>query len=448
MDLENRSVGVLGLGVTGKAIVEFLLSKNAKVYVFDSKFNSDAALKLQERGVIVASDTPNAAILDILIVSPGVSDDHELVVEQRRLGALIYGEIDFAQELLSSCPWVRFYGITGTNGKTTVTSMVHHILKSCGKNSLALGNIGEPLISNVTQILQNESPLDIVLELSSYQVDTLKAPFLSSAVILNITPDHLDRYKTMDRYADSKLALADHVIGPQKCWIDEASYFSYAKRKGFDKFYRYGFSPEAELSSDGFQVFYKQKVEFILPLNYRGCFGHDLLNMMAAYILCKDAGLTEQLFLDGLKTFKKPPHRIEYVDEVGGVRFINDSKGTNIDAVIKALESTSGPVHLIAGGVDKGHSYKEWERYLNEKIVSLHLIGEAANLIEKELGGKVDLKIYCSLEQAVNGAFRAAKRGEAVLLSPGCASYDQFKDYKHRGEVFKNSVIRLKLESV
>lgn len=456
MLIKGMSIGILGMGVTGVAVMHFAVSKKAQVHIFDAKFNKGHQHRSLENydfeGVHVHGDDAFDAPIDILVVSPGIAMTHPFILRMQLKGIEIIGEIEFAARQLQGHHLVEFYGITGTNGKTTVTLMVEFILRNQGKNCLALGNIGKPLVSYIDHFLSSKEPLYVALELSSYQIDTFQHPFLSSAVILNITPDHLDRYLTMERYAASKLALKKRLKSGKKCWIEEECYQEYAITDTQPGYLRYGFSPNADLWTDGFQVFYQQKVEFILPEEYRGKFGHDLQNMMAAYTICKEAGLEAEKFLEGLKGFKKPPHRIEFVDEIKGVRFINDSKGTNIDAVIKALQTTPGRVHLIAGGVDKGHSYSAWAQFFEDKIVSLHLIGQAAQLIQNELGGLAPTTLYSSLEGAVKGAFLMAKKGETVLLSPGCSSYDQFKDYVHRGDVFKNSVNQLqsaiKLERV
>jgi UDP-N-acetylmuramoylalanine--D-glutamate ligase len=403
---------IIGLGVSGKAVAVFLLSLGKEVIGVDRNPSAVSA----EVSFPVFSDDVSFDFSEIeqVIVSPGISRDHPLYKEALRLGIEVIGELEFALRNMKG----RFIGVTGTNGKTTVTLLIEHQLRSCGILAQALGNIGIPLISHC---LSSKLEEIFVIELSSYQLETMSTPVFESGVILNITPDHLDRYNSIHEYALAKCRL-------QLC----------LKPGGF--FYVNG----DVLSQYGDFLDKRNVTRYDLLENFeKGLSKIDLANAAAAWAIVKEYGVTFDQFVQALKTFKKPPHRIEFVAEIDGVSYYDDSKGTNVDAVLSAVDALHGNIVLIAGGVDKGFSYTGWKTGFCNKVKKIIVIGQAADKMMKELSDDFEMKKVDSLCSAVKEAALSAKEGEIVLLSPGCSSFDMFISYAHRGKEFKRHVYDL-----
>ncbi len=330
------------------------------------------------------------------------------------------GEIELAAQQLKEKE-KTIIGITGSNGKTSTTLFATHLLQSCGHSALAVGNVGTPLISVVDTAAQI-----LVVELSSFQLEDLHTPFLDMGVILNITPNHLDRYDSFQEYVEAKFRM-------QLCLKEGAKF--YLAEKTVNEFENF------------IEPFWKEKVETIFPLGYRDgkswISTHEFENICVAFTLCQRFGIGEEDLWKAVATFAKPPHRLEFVGQIQGVSFINDSKATSVDALRKAVEAVAMPVVLIAGGVDKGGTFKELVSLFREKVKKIFAIGEAADRIQKELASAVEVEKSPCLEEAVRGAYQMAKRGEAILLSPACSSFDQFENYERRGEAFKEIVEKL-----
>ena len=397
-----RWVLVLGLGLSGKAAAEFLLSRGECVIGVDDRENSSENFSdLMAKGMkfLVSYEEIDWSQVKMLVVSPGVSPSHPLYQRALERGVEIIGEAELAFRHLTQ----RAIAITGTNGKTTVTLLTEHILKSAGLQAKALGNVGNPL----TLYLVNPEPNAIlVVELSSYQLETMSASVFDAAVVLNITPDHLDRYGSMEAYAQAKC----HLQNLMKQGSKGAFFVSEQVRGAF-----------GHLLKPGFAVYtsFRERIETILPLEYRELGEHEIENAMAAWALCSPFGVTDEQFCQGIKTFKKPRHRIEFVADVDGVHFFDDSKGTNIDAVIHAVKAMKGPVILIAGGVDKGASYLPWKEVFADRVKRIIAIGEAAPKIYGELNPFFEMEIVDSLSTAVERSFCDAVKGDYILLSRG-----------------------------
>lgn len=402
---------VIGLGVTGKAAAAFLLRKGFSVIGVDKK-----EIQLQDfpelKGLEIGSESDLNLLDDVaqVILSPGIPSHHPLVVKAHQNKIEVIGEIELAFRNMHR-PMI---GITGTNGKTTVTALVHHVLTSCGLKASALGNIGKPLITEV-----DEEGI-AVIELSSYQLETIHTPKLLAAVILNITPDHLDRYKTLDVYAGAKYLIQGALLPNGKFYVEAdtgRAFESFATRS---------------------QILYSwQNAPLPLPGLLAKKRNHDAENLIAAYLLTRVFGIAEEDFLKAAESFQKAPHRIEFVRELAGVRYWNDSKGTNIDATLKAVEVMEGPVILIAGGVDKGSPYSPWTVPFKGIVKHVICIGEAAGKIKTELENHYPVTLAENLAEALEQALIFQKRGDNILLSPGCSSYDMFRDYGDRGDQFK-----------
>lgn len=439
IQVKDKKILVIGLGASGLAAARFLIDSQAHVFAVDKNkalFDSEAVAGLRKKGlhVLLESDPFDIRFFDLCIVSPGVPQTQPHFAAACHSGIEVIGEIELACRFLKN-PCI---GITGTNGKTTVTLLITHVLNHAGKKARALGNVGTPLIQ---EVMESSNPDEIfVIELSSFQLETMSAKVLDHAAILNITPDHLDRYASMEAYAQAKIRIADCLKKDGRLYVENACYEQYMacfEDKVVDV---YGYQPLCAIYTDLQKIFTKEKFEYILPPEYRGRRNHDIENMMAALALCMKFGVGIEQFFEGVKSFKKPSHRIEFVRKIHEVAYYDDSKGTNVDAVMRAVNSIDGRLILIAGGVDKGSSYMPWLDVFDGKVKLICAIGQAAEKIKRELSSKVPVEIFKSLDDAVKHAASLANSGESVLLSPGCSSFDMFRDYAHRGDEFKKIV--------
>lgn len=431
---------IVGLGVSGRAAAHLLLSQGVEVHGTDcdeSVLNGSAEVEcLVQRGLKIRKQVTADTITSYgcLVVSPGIFPSHPLLLEARKRDIPVIGEIELGCRYATS----PLYGITGTNGKTTVTLLVAHMLNQGGKRARSLGNVGIPLTRELGQLTPDEQ---IILELSSYQIETLHSRCLSAGLILNITPDHLDRYESLEGYAQAKYQLERALKEDAFLYINESAWQQYGylchRASGVRL---YGYSPHSFIYTDLHALYREGKRVCLLPLSLRHRRSHDLENFMAAYALCAEQDLCIESCLSAFESFCKPPHRIEYILEADGIRYYDDSKGTNIDAVIRAVESVEGPLILIAGGVDKGFPYTAWIEPFSNKVKCVCAIGGAAATIKQQIDSHVPVTCYPSLEAAVEGAISVAKIGDAILLSPGCASFDMFRDYVHRGEEFQRLI--------
>lgn len=395
---------VLGMGVSGKAAAKLLLHLGYEVFGIDSRAVAvDGITMVKEAGDIVPHPV-------LAVMSPGVpptNPDYQFLIN---MGIELIGEAELGCRHLRS----KAVAITGTNGKTTVTALVTHVLNSLGIAAEAIGNFGLPICEFVMQP-DHEKKIAIV-ELSSYQLETLTSKVFIAGALLNITPDHLDRYPSLEGYAQAKWNIERCLHPNAPLFIDEETYKTWAPVLG------------------------KLHATFFTGKN------HLEKNFIAAELLCRSLGVKKEDFKRHAATFKHLPHRIELVETIDGVQWINDSKGTNIDAAIQAVKICSGPIVLIAGGVDKGSSYLPWVQGFEGKVIHICAIGQAASIIYRELHGILPVSIYNTMAAAVAGARELAIEGGTVLLSPGCSSFDMFRDYPHRGEVFKELVRELKLK--
>ena len=399
----NQDVLVLGMGLSGRSAARLLVEQGYCVLGIDDR----AATLTACCPIVPTLSMEELASFSFMIVSPGIAPSHPLYVAARQADLPIIGEVEWALRHLRH----RAVGVTGTNGKTTVASLTAHALQSGGRPARAVGNIGIPLSEAVLDIPEDEV---LIIELSSWQLETAQTPALEAGIVLNITPDHLDRHLTMAQYAKAKLRLADCLKASGSFYVDAAtaSQFSYLLPSHTQ----------------------------ILPTHTSG-FEH--FNQMASWTLCRKIGLSKEEFDASLHTFQKPPHRMEMVASINGVRYYNDSKGTNIDAVIQAVISREEPCIVIAGGVDKGLAFSAWREIFKSRVRQVYAIGQTAEKIYNELHEVVPVCQCGSLEVAVRKAHHLAQPGESVLLSPGCSSFDQFTNYQHRGEVFRELVYTL-----
>jgi len=411
----KQKIVILGFGVSGKSVCRYFQQRGIEPLVMDR--NPDLAL----------STSIDFQEVECVVVSPGVPLDDPWVLAAKEAKVAITSEIELALRELAQKK-VKVIGVTGSNGKTTTTLMIAHLLQHAGKRVRCYGNIGTPLL----EVLHEKKMADyLVVELSSFQLDLLPPmKSLDAAVLLNISPDHLDHHKSMHAYSGAKCKIATLLKEEAKLYLSDDvvnRFFSNAKEEiiFFEKV--------------------EEKVALISSLGYReGRFLHgDLQNWKAAIAVCSFLNLKDDTLRHALQTFQKPPHRFEFVCSRQGVYYINDSKATTAHAVISALESMQEKVILIAGGLDKGVDFRVWRPFFKQKVEKVFVIGAAADKIAQSVGQSTEVVEAHTLRQAVHLAASCAKAGQTVLLSPGCASFDQFKNYQTRGEHFRELVTSL-----
>ncbi len=445
MNVNEHTFLVVGTGISGIAATELLLKKGAKVYLYDGNTSLDVDKIFEAhqeiRNVEILLGEVPAEVMDqitIAVLSPGVPTDSPLVNSLVERGILIWGEI----ELAYVCGKGEVVAITGTNGKTTTTSLVGHIAKLYFDHVSVVGNIGIPYTA-VAADLDDDSI--VVAEVSSFQLETIQSFAPKVSAILNITPDHLNRHHTMANYIKAKEAVtrnqseADVVVLNYEddvlrkfgaSCIPHVIFFS-SKRD----------LEEGLFLKDGVIVWKTNGLsEDILAVDELKILGtHNYENAMAAIAMCASIGVPMETIREGLCTFTAVEHRIEYVCTKSGIDFYNDSKGTNPDAAIKGIQAMNRRTVLIGGGYDKESTYDEWILSFDGKVKKLLLLGETKEKIAAccDAHGFCDYTFVDSLEEAVTLAYEIAEDGEAILLSPACASWDMFKNYEQRGDLFK-----------
>ncbi|HET7752020.1 MAG TPA: UDP-N-acetylmuramoyl-L-alanine--D-glutamate ligase [Terriglobales bacterium] len=445
MNLKNQRVLVVGLGKSGVASALFLKARGARVTVSDTKSQDELRgeiPKLLDAGITVETGGHGERTFrgqDLIVVSPGVPVDAPQLAQAREQGVPVIGEIELAARFLKG----RIVAITGSNGKTTTTALTGEVISLGGWESLVGGNIGTPAISLVEESTDDSY---VVLEVSSFQLETIQSfhPFI--AMVLNITPDHLDRHSTFEAYVDAKARIFENQTGEDFAVLnaDDTTCVGLASRT---KARTILFSRKKEVGAGAWirngQIVYsgegqEQQIMPVSEIKLKGA--HNLENVLAA--VC--AGMLTQTepsrIRRAVQDFKAVEHRLEYVATVRGVEFYNDSKATNVDATIKALESFPANIHLILGGTDKGSDYTVLQPLLKERARRVYTIGAAAEKIESHLGRIVEVVRAGTLDAAVKRAAASAESGDVVLLAPACASFDQFENYEHRGRVFKQTV--------
>ncbi len=451
MDLKNKRVLVVGLARTGVATALFCAARGAKVTATESRNETDigdAVAQLRGVGVTLelgGHQEQTFVQQDLIVPSPGVSADFPLLQLARAKGVRVWSEIELAYRFLQG----RLIGITGSNGKTTTTSLVEHILRTAHFETILAGNIGTPLISCVNDMTATTIT---VAELSSFQLEVIEEFRPNISVFLNLTPDHLDRHGSMDSYAAAKARIFENQTEQDAAVVnaDDAATLPYAPKRTPV----YWFSRKREVKQGtivlGEQIVLRNggKDEQVMRRSEIPLVGeHNLENVLAAVTATRLAGAKPAAIAQGVKSFAGVEHRLEFVAEMGGVRYYNDSKATNVDATLKALDAFPGRVLIILGGKDKGSDYRPLQQPLHQKATLALLIGAAGEKIEKQIAGSVAIERAGTLAHAVEFASRAARSGDVVLLAPACASFDQFENYEHRGRVFKQLVMRLREQS-
>ncbi len=465
MNIKNKKVLVMGLQRSGMGAALLLERLGASVTVTDMKSldelrlnQEDSLLKLlgKERIKIKAGGHNERDFLDadLIVISPGVRTDMPLLEKARQRGIEVIGELELAYRVARAglTPVRRdipFYAITGTNGKSTVTTLLGLMLKEQGIKVSVSGNIGKALTMDIFEIIEGMSsiPDAFVVEVSSFQLETIKDFRPSIATILNITPDHLDRYSSMEQYREAKALIGLNMKKGDFLVLngDDEEVMRLSDRFSCDVVYfsRRGPVKGACVDHGGIRLEFKDKHLIINLQGMRIKGVHNIENAMAASLMAFIAGAQAGAIEKTLTEFRGLEHRTEFVEEIDGVNYINDSKGTNIGALMKSLEGFYNVI-LIAGGRDKKGDFTVLRPLVKERVKALILIGEAREKIMKSLGDLVPTLIASDMKDAVYRARSVASPGDTVLLSPGCASFDMFRDFEDRGRVFKDIVRGLK----
>jgi UDP-N-acetylmuramoylalanine--D-glutamate ligase len=445
--LEGKHVLVIGLARTGVATALFCAAAGSNVTATDVRSAQElgeAIRTFEPARVRLALGEPPERLLEgqeLVIPSPGVPADAPVVRLARARGIAVWSEIELAARFLRG----RLVGITGSNGKTTTTALVEHILRGGGLPTVLAGNIGTPLIARVGETTDRTFT---VAELSSFQLELIASFRPDIAVFLNLTPDHLDRHQTLAAYGAAKARIFENQTGEDFAVLnadDPASAALVPSKPQVHWFSRKTTVERGAFVKEGKVVVRPAgREEEVLDVQEVPLLGaHNLENVLAAAIATRLAGASARQIGEGIRSFAGVEHRIEFVSEVRGVRYYNDSKATNVDAASKALDSFPGRIMVILGGKDKDSDYRPLRGPLREKAVLALLIGAAAEKIAGQIEGSVPIERAGTLEKAVERAAEAAGPGDIVLLAPACASFDQFQNYEHRGRVFKDLVRRL-----
>jgi len=444
---------VLGLGESGLAMAQWLARRGARVRVADTRAAPPAAAELARTtpaAVLVRGPFADALLQDVtlLAISPGVPQSEAVVREARRRGIAISGEIELFARALRDLGWrerCKLIAITGTNGKTTVTSLVGAMARAAGANTAVAGNISPSALSELMRRIDlDDAPQLWVLELSSFQLETVESLAADAATVLNVSDDHLDRYDGLDDYAAAKARIFCGD-GVQVLNRDDARVMAMAVRGR--RLVTFGLDQPPSQDDFGLmehagEYWLAQGAEPILlrydlPLAGR----HNAANALAALALCRAVNLPMAKSATGLASFRGLSHRVEKVADIGGVTFYDDSKGTNVGATVAALQGLGCKLALIVGGEGKGQDFTPLRAAVDRHARAVVLIGRDAALIEDALRGATPPIHYASdMDEAVRKAFAAAQPGDAVLLSPACASFDMFRNYAHRAEVFVAAV--------
>jgi UDP-N-acetylmuramoylalanine--D-glutamate ligase len=449
LELTNKKVLVIGLGKTGIATVRFAAARGAVVTVTDEKPQTElqeslgALAGLSLRIFTGGADPGSVDGMDLIVPSPGVPPFNPILREAGKRGIPVVSEIELAWRFLR----VPVLAITGTNGKTTVTTLIGHILAKAGKRVFIGGNIGNPLIDYVGGPQNDEWA---VIEMSSFQLQRIETFRAQVAVLLNVAPDHLDYHADYAEYRWAKERIfANQQAGDLAVLnADEAESAGLAERiKARVAFFSTKAAPAEGMSLEGDRMVYRaggREIETYPRSMIRIPGRHNVENVMAAVMAARYAGCTPGTIVEAVASFTGLSHRIEFAGEKGGIAFYNDSKGTNVSAVVRALEAFEAPVILLMGGRDKKGDFETLEPLIRRHVKEMILFGEARDRIGSVLGGIVKTQKTLTMREAVEAAWEHALPGDVVLLSPGCASFDEFRNYPHRGEVFKEAVSRLK----
>ena len=450
MELKGKKVLLVGLAKTGISTIKCLAKYGADITVNDIKTEDQLEEIIAEikdiDGIkyILGHHPENISDIDMVVVSPGVPLDLPFIKKVIEENKELIGEVELAYQLAKK-PY--FVGITGTNGKTTTTSLTGEIFEKAGKETYVVGNIGNPVIDAVQAANEGAS---FVTELSSFQLESIKDFRPSVSAVLNITEDHMNRHHTMENYIDAKARVFMNQDKNDFCVLNYDDELTRALAEKcnanvvfFSRLEKLEKGIYVENGDIIIDIDEKINLMKVNDLSLPG--GHNLENCMAAAAMAYVSGIDIEVIREVLKTFKAVEHRLEFVKEVEGVKYVNDSKGTNPDSTIKAVQAYENPIILIAGGYDKGSTYDELLEIAKKNVKTLVLLGQTADKIEEAARriGFTDIHRVEDMKEAVKTCHDIAKEGDIVLLSPACASWGMYKNFEVRGKDFKDNVNNL-----
>ena len=445
MDLAGKRVLVVGSGISGIAAAELLKKKQVEIILFDGNKALDIEALKEKAPVftdveIILGELAEEVMerIDLVVLSPGVPTDLPMVNALRDRQIPIWGEIELAYFFGKG----RVVAITGTNGKTTTTALTGEIMANYFSDVKVVGNIGIPYTSVVTDMTEDTVT---VAEISSFQLETTHEFAPEVSAILNITPDHLNRHHTMECYIEAKESITKKQSADNVCVLNYEDEVLRAFGEQLHTrvlFFSSRRKLEKGLYFENNKIYYanEQETQLVIDVDELNILGlHNYENVMAAVGMALSMGVPMPKIVEVLKRFQAVEHRIEYVTEKRGVKFYNDSKGTNPDAAIKGIQAMNRPTYLIGGGYDKDSEYDEWIERFDGKVKKLVLIGQTREKIAEcaKAHGFTAIEMCDSLEEAIDVCYEHAVSGEAVLLSPACASWGMFKNYEERGDIFK-----------
>lgn len=446
--MKQQKWTIAGLGSTGLSVLDYCLAQGIDTIAYDRQITAERLQALQTRYPQTEWMIGDEAVLaqalaksHTLVLSPGISRRLNVIEDFERQGGRVTGDVGILSDLLREKN-SKIIAITGSNGKTTVTSLVGHLCTSAGLDAVVAGNIGTPVLQTWLE-RQKQLPDVWVLELSSFQLETTENLAATAAVCLNISEDHLDRYNNLLDYAHSKDAIFNGV-GVQV--INQDDVFCCAMKRENSTILTFSLNDgNADYSFQSQTGALLANQETFLTQDAISLQGkHNIANVLAAMALCEAVGIERELLVQHIVTFKGLPHRVEKVGEKNGIVFIDDSKGTNVGATEAAIAGLDAPIVLIAGGQGKGQDFSPLRAALKNKVRGIFLIGEDAPQLAQDLQGCGVKPEFCiDLPEAVERAYATAQRGDIVLLSPACASFDMFRGYAHRAEVFIEAFHRL-----
>jgi UDP-N-acetylmuramoylalanine--D-glutamate ligase len=436
MPYEDQNIAVLGAGLSGTAAALLLKTEGARITVLDSaeeknllKSTIDNLRKAGIRVICGQAADEDSSTYQMAILSPGIDPASRLARNFAGRKIDLIGELELGWRFCET----PLIAVTGTNGKTTTTELLAQMLNACGQRTIPCGNIGKPL----SEVARERKPFDVLtVEVSSFQLETIQTFRPAISLWLNFAPDHLDRYRSVAYYREAKLRIFENQTEQDVAVVNAAEALPKVRPQQIT-FSAY--SDQADFRLSNGTILYKNQVVLRLSdTKLRGL--HNIENLMATLAAGVARGLSFVEMVPALRNYEPRPHRCEFVREVGGVEYVNDSKATNLDAVEKALRAQTKPVVLIAGGKDKGFTFDPLRSLVQEKARSTILIGEIAERIRRSWSGAVNSEIANSLADAVERARTMAKPGDVVLFSPGTSSFDMFKSYADRGDQFRTLV--------
>jgi UDP-N-acetylmuramoylalanine--D-glutamate ligase len=448
IDLRNKKVSIVGAGKSGLSSAEIIKALGGIPFISDNAELKDNTVgdRLSTLGVKSEFGGHSESVFnsDLMIVSPGVPANADVIIRAKSRGITVWPEIELAYRLCQG----GIIGITGSNGKTTTTALIGEILKNAGIPAFVCGNIGFPFIDIAQKV-----PSDgfAVVELSSFQLEQIDKFRANIAVFLNLTPDHLDRHGNLDTYIAAKMRIFENQ-GPQDTAVinsdDPILHARCAKLKSQQIWFSVGQKLKNGIWADPVGEIFNKDSILMNSSDIRIKGEHNLSNACAAIAAAISAGAPENKIIETLKSFAGVEHRLEPVRLIGGVSFINDSKGTNVDSVFWALKAVSAPVILIAGGKDKNGDFSALNEMVSKKVKLVILIGQASNKIETTWNDLATCVRADTMGDAVRLGLLKSLPGDTVLLSPGCASFDMFNNYEHRGKVFKQAVLDIEPKGI